>query len=83
MVTIYGTPSCVWCERAKVLAESSGIKYQYIDVTSSEETKNEFKEKFPGVMTVPQIVWYDRHIGGYTEFAREVEETRNYGDGQI
>lgn len=83
MVTIYGTPGCVWCERAKVLAESSGIKYQYIDVASSEETKNEFKERFPGVMTVPQIVWYDRHIGGYTEFAREVEETRNYGDGQI
>ena len=42
-----------------------------------------FSEQFPEAKTVPQITWYERHLGGYFEFAKEVEETRNYGDGQV
>jgi glutaredoxin len=33
--------------------------------------------------TVPQIFWYGKHIGGYNEFAAEVENTRSYGDGDL
>lgn len=83
MVTIYGAAGCIWCDRAKVLAESSGLEYEYIDVKSSDQLKQDFMQRFPGVTTIPQIVWYDKHLGGYTQFAEEVVNTRNYGDGPI
>jgi glutaredoxin len=33
--------------------------------------------------TVPQIFWYGKYIGGYNELALEIENTRNYGDGNL
>ena len=34
----------------------------------------------PKTKTVPQIWWHGRHIGGYNEFAGEVQDTLgNYG----
>jgi glutaredoxin len=35
---------------------------------------DEFSKKFPGVQTVPQIMWDDEHVGGYQEFAVKVNE---------
>jgi glutaredoxin len=31
--------------------------------------------------TVPQVFWNGNHIGGFEEFAQEIENTRNFGDG--
>jgi len=83
MVEVYGTPTCIWCKRAVELSESSGLKVTYIDITASEEAKADFMQKFPGAMTVPQIIWNGKHFKTYTEFSEEVANTRNYGDGQI
>jgi hypothetical protein len=33
----------------------------------------------PDAETVPQIWWHDNYIGGYNEFATEIENTRNFG----
>lgn len=82
MIRIYGTPVCSWCAKAKELAETNGLKYEYIDLTEGDNM-TKFSEQFPGAKSVPQITWYERHLGGYFEFAKEVEETRNYGDGQV
>ena len=83
MVIIYGQDDCSFCENAIDLAIKYELDFQYRNVSQFEDYKKELLEAMPEVKTVPQIWWYDRHIGGYTEFAKEVEETRNYGDGQI
>jgi glutaredoxin 1 len=83
MIIIYGQDGCSFCEKAIDLAIKYELDFQYRNISQFEDYKKELLEAMPEVKTVPQIWWYDRHIGGYTEFAKEVEETRNYGDGQI
>jgi len=82
MIDIYGTPVCTWCAKAKETAEAIGVKYNYIDITEDNNMEI-FAEKFPNAKTVPQITWHGRHLGGYTEFASEIENTRTFGDGPI
>ena len=83
MIVIYGGPDCGWCTKAKQLAEDINLKYEYRDV-SDDAIKQELKERYPECKTIPQIWWHDRHIGGYSEFALEVENTiGGYGGGKI
>lgn len=80
MVTIYGTENCVFCKKAIALAESYNLVYEYIDAKSNIE---DFKDKFPGAKTVPQIIWNNIHLGGYNEFAEEIENTiGGYGESK-
>ena len=83
MITIYGHSRCGWCTKAKKLAESYNLEYNYKD-TDIQENLNDLKKDLPNVKTVPQIWWDDRHIGGYEDFASEIENTRSdYGNGRI
>jgi|TARA_Y100000289_G_C3919841_1_gene149647 glutaredoxin len=81
-ITIYGINNCPWCTKAKKLAEQYGLEYEYI-ICNTPEKKKMFKEQFPDVTSVPQIMWSGRHIGGYTDFEKEIENTREYGQGGI
>lgn len=83
MITIYAKNNCGWCTKAKETAEEYGLKYEYKNVEDNFEYMMELSERKPDVKTMPQIWWHDRHIGGYTEFAKEIEDTRSYGDGQV
>ncbi len=74
MITIYGNNRCGWCKKAKKLAETYGLQHQWKD-TDVEENLNTMKTLFPNARTVPQIWWDDRHIGGYEDFAAEIENT--------
>ena len=76
MIEIYGTDSCVFCNKAKELLETYNKEYTYIDVTETEDTTAAFFKKFPNVRTVPQIEWEGKHIGGYTELS---EWLKDYG----
>lgn len=81
MIKIYGTANCSFCKKAVDLAESYNIMYQYIDAESNQQ---QFRELFPDAKTVPQILWNDNYVGGYTELAEEIENTiGGYGDGKI
>ena len=82
-VYIYGAPGCIWCERAKDLAKQYDLEFTYVDVKENIDNQKAFRMRFPDAKTIPQIVWNGNHIGGYTEFATEIENTRNYGDGQV
>ena len=76
MIEIYGTDSCVFCNKAKELSEAYNKEYTYIDVTETEDTTAAFFKKFPNVRTVPQIEYdgkdrgYPVHIGGYKELKK-------------
>ena len=81
MIEIYGTNSCVFCDRAKDLLEMYEKEYTYIDVSETEDITAAFFKKFPNVRTVPQIVYdgidrgYPVHIGGYTELKKWLNHT--------
>lgn len=80
MITIYGYPGCGWCLRAKRLAERYNLEYEWKD-TEVQENLNEMKLKLPSAGTVPQIFWHGKYIGGYENFATEVESTiGGYGE---
>ena len=84
MITIYGTQSCKWCNAAIALAEAKGFQYEYRGVDLNEQFYIELKALKPDMKTVPQIWWDNRYIGGYTDFAQEVENTSGgFGDGKI
>jgi glutaredoxin len=82
IVEIFGRPNCVWCEKAKKLAQDYGLPWHYKDITEGD-TMTEFRFLFPEAKTVPQIMWDGRRIGGYSEFAVEIENTiGGYGEQQ-
>ncbi|WP_027857093.1 GrxA family glutaredoxin [Marinobacterium jannaschii] len=74
-VTIFGREGCGFCVRAKELCESKEFNYRYIDIHREGISKADL-EKTVGkpVETVPQIFIGQTHVGGYTEFAKHVEQ---------
>lgn len=81
MIHIYGTSQCPFCSRAKQLASQYNLTFQYFD---AYQYKDKFKTLFPGETKVPQIVWNGKHIGGYDQFEKMIEESINGGgDGPI
>lgn len=83
MITIYGTETCVYCVKSKRLCEDYNLNYEWKD-TEESETLSHVKSLLPDMKTIPQIWWNEKHIGGYTEFASEIENTMNaYGDGRL
>jgi glutaredoxin 3 len=62
-VTIYTTPTCPYCTRAKALLSRKGAAFEEIDVSASREKRAEMTERSGGY-TVPQIFIGGRPIGG-------------------
>jgi glutaredoxin len=50
---VYGKPQCSFCVRAKMLLESKGIEYEYVDLLKDVEAMAYIKSS--GAKTVPQI----------------------------
>lgn len=77
MITIYGSPNCMFCLKAKQLAEMFELEHEYKYVSDHRE---EFMTNFPDAPGVPQIIWDGRKISGYANFAREVNDDINNGE---
>lgn len=81
MIIMYGAEWCGWCLKAKALAEQYQLDFDYRDV-DNPEIKEQLRVILPAnaPTSIPQIWWHGRHIGGYNDFARTIEETlSNYG----
>ena len=63
-ITIYTTPICPYCVRAKSLLKKKGAQYEEIDVFMDGKARAEMEEKSGGARTVPQIFIGDTHVGG-------------------
>lgn len=81
MFEIYGRNNCVWCDRAKELLDSRGLKYTFWNIEEDSKALSEFKFLFKGAKTVPQILTgaYDEVnvIGGYTELVEWLKQYTN------
>jgi len=64
-ITIYTTPYCPYCNRAKQLLDSKEVSYEEIDVSDRSLRPN--MTKITGGTTVPQIIINGNPIGGCDE----------------
>lgn len=53
-VTVYSTPTCPWCYKAKEFLTQNKIKFKDIDVSQNQEAADEMVKK-SGQMGVPVI----------------------------
>lgn len=74
-ITIYSTPVCPYCTRAKQLLKDKGQEWQEIDVSDDAE-RAKMIERAGGRRTVPQIFINDTHVGGYDDLAALEREGR-------
>lgn len=68
-VTIYSTDWCPYCQKAKKLLESKGVKYDEINVDQKPNLREEIVAK-TGMKTIPQIFIGDHFVGGYSELSK-------------
>ena len=62
-ITIYTTPYCPFCIRAKQLLKNKNIDFQEIDLSREPDQFDEMSKKSNGARTVRQIFVNDTHIG--------------------
>ena len=67
-IVMYTTNWCPYCERARRLLKSKGLRFEEIDVESAPEKRAEMLSR-SGRRTVPQIFIGDRHVGGSDDLA--------------
>jgi len=65
-VTIYSTPICPYCVRAKTLLKNKGVPYKEKDA-SQTNTMQEMLLKSHGRRSVPQIFIGEDHVGGFDD----------------
>jgi glutaredoxin 3 len=66
-ITIYTTPICPYCVRAKALLRKKGAPFDEVDVFMDSAARGEMEARAEGRRTVPQIFIGDRHVGGCDE----------------
>lgn len=65
-VSIYSTPTCVYCNMAKDFFAENGIKYENFNVAEDAVKRKEMMEK-TGQLGVPVIVVGDDLLVGFDE----------------
>lgn len=76
-VTIYGRTSCGFCTGARRLCEVRNLDHEWVDMIAQGLDKDDLSEIAGSpVYTVPQIFVGERHIGGFDEFSRYVEQNQ-------
>lgn len=68
-ITIYTTPICPYCNRAKELLKTKGVSYKEIDVSADPSLRDAMVEKAGGRRTVPQIFIGEMHVGGFDDLS--------------
>ena len=68
-VTIYTTPICPYCVRAKSLLGKKGVAFDEVDVMMDAKAREEMLARSGGARTVPQIFIGETHVGGSDDLA--------------
>lgn len=71
-ITIYTTPYCPFCIRAKQLLKNKNIDFREIDLSEEPDKFDEMSKKSNGARTVPQIFADNTHIGD-CDYVHELE----------
>ncbi|OGE83014.1 MAG: NrdH-redoxin [Candidatus Colwellbacteria bacterium RIFCSPLOWO2_01_FULL_48_10] len=71
MITIYTTPSCVYCKVAKEYFKKEGLEYKEVDVVLDEAAREDMIKK-SGQMGVPVIEINGKIVIGFNK--REIDQ---------
>ena len=71
--TVWSKDFCGYCDSAKKLLDLKGIAYEERKVGGGY-TKEQLLESVPTAKTLPQIFLDGKHIGGYTDLKKYLEE---------
>ncbi len=63
-VTIYTTPYCPYCHRAKGLLKRKSVNFKEIDVSGDYVLRDAMTKRAGGRTSVPQIFIGTTHVGG-------------------
>lgn len=63
-ITVYSTPACPWCKRAKQYFKSLGLSFKDIDVSKDRKAAEKMVKK-SGQMGVPVIEIGNKIIVGF------------------
>ncbi|HEY3638691.1 MAG TPA: glutaredoxin 3 [Rhizomicrobium sp.] len=75
-ITIYTTPICPYCVRAKELLKKKGAEFEEVDVFMDMAARAEMQARAGGCRTVPQIFIGEVHVGG----SDDLHELERAGD---
>ena len=67
-VTVYSTPTCPWCEKAKEFLKENSVPYNEVNVATDHKAAQDMIEK-SGQMGVPVIEIDDKIIVGFDKNA--------------
>jgi len=72
LVTVYWTPGCEFCARAKGLLDELGLVWEGVDVGTGSDAASarEALAKLTGQSSVPQIFVGDLKLGGFDELVQ-------------
>ena len=70
-VEIYSKTNCVFCDKAKIKLQKHNPQIQMLD---KDFSRDDFLKKFPNAKTFPQIIINKKHVGGYAELKRWLEQ---------
>ena len=76
IIKMYTGPMCNFCDAAKRLFVRNNLKYEEIDISSTDGLREEMIKKSNGRRTIPQIFFDDQHIGGYQELRALEKENK-------
>ena len=67
-VKIYSKTYCPYCDRAKALLQSKGVRYEEINLEGKPDEMQALVKQ-TGLRTVPQIFINGNLVGGFTDLA--------------
>ena len=70
-VEIYSKTNCVFCDKAKMRLQKHNPKIHMLD---QDYNRDDFFKKFPNARTFPQIIIDKKHIGGYVELKKWLDQ---------
>jgi glutaredoxin 3 len=80
MIHIWGKPACPSCTKAKMLCETRGYQFEYLEMGKDFDREAVLAE-FPEARTFPQIVIGGVKVGGYEQMLKYIEDTNYTGTG--
>jgi len=67
-VSIYTTPWCPFCHRAKALLSRKNVSFSEVDVDSRPDLRR-WLQQASGQRTVPQVFINGRPVGGFSDIS--------------
>ena len=70
---VWSKPACGYCVKAKNLLKNKGIEYEERNIAEGWDVQDLLKQ-VRTARTMPQIWLDDKHVGGYYELEKALQE---------